>query len=400
MLSLAARVTGLPRRIGYALMFGAAATVLAVAGWPAAAADSVTIMNRVAVVVTLALAAGLPLLARRIFGPADIARPARIVRAAGFASVLVLAAVEAAAGRSQTVPRSRPAWLASAWTGEVIFLVLIAAYLTGLLAVTSRRSPVGRAALGIGAAAGAGAGLIMAALPPVGNRLRFTDGWVRALDGTARILVIPLVLATIVVAGLVAARRSAARVSELSLSDIRARQGVAAGVCAGLAAALALSIVGICASELGPHQVGQFQWALPVQHIPRGHGNMPQTDVYTFMMDVTDGAAGYLSVLLLFPLLGAGLGAWGGLFAGGQPGRRRGGGGGGGDDPPAAPTPPAGGLRPEEQRAAVLLSRDYLIELPPADRTGQAPGERQLPQRPEQAPGREKSPAGAASWPR
>ena len=393
MLLPAARVTGLPRRIGYALMLGAVATGLAVAGWPAAAAGPVTVMNRVAVVVTVALAAGLPLLGRRFFGPADPGRPARTVRTAGIASVLVLAAIEVAADRSQAIPRSRPAWLASAWTGEIIFLVVIAAYLTGLLAVTSRRSPVGRAALGIGATAGAGAGLIMTVLPPVGNHVRFNGGWLRALDGTARILVIPFLLGTVVAVGLAAARRSSDRISQLSDSDVRARQGVAAGACAGLAAALALSVVAISASELRPHQVQQFQWALPVDHTPQGYRNVPQAQIYTFMVDLSDSAAGYLSVLVLFPLLGAGLGAWGGMCAGGPSGRRRGGGR-GDDDPPAGPPPPADGVRPEEQPVRALLSGGYLTDLPPVDGLGPAPGETGRPGRREKAPGREKSPVG------
>jgi hypothetical protein len=57
-------------------------------------------------------------------------------------------------------------------------------------------------------------------------------------------------------------------------------------------------------------------------------------------------AAGYLPVLVLLPLLGTGLGAWGGLLATNPAGHRPGGnGGGGGSGGPAPPPVPPGGLR-------------------------------------------------------
>jgi hypothetical protein len=80
-------------------------------------------------------------------------------------------------------------------------------------------------------------------------------------------------------------------------------------------------------------------------------------------------AAGYLLVLIIFPLLGAGLGAWGGLFAAGNPGRRPGGGGdggGGGHDPDPEPMPPGGGRGGGalDGPAPALLDLDGLLDVP------------------------------------
>ena len=98
-------------------------------------------------------------------------------------------------------------------------------------------------------------------------------------------------------------------------------------------------------------------------------------------MSVADTAAGYLLALICFPLFGAGLGAWGGLFAAGRPGQRPGGGGGGGGGgPEPGPPPPDGGRRAGDDRQPAIL-RGYLHELPvspgllaPGDQPAAAPG--------------------------
>jgi hypothetical protein len=62
-------------------------------------------------------------------------------------------------------------------------------------------------------------------------------------------------------------------------------------------------------------------------------------------------AVGCLLPLVVFPVLGAGLAAWGGMAAG-QPARGHGGGGGGPDGP--APSPPPGGQSLDEDREPEL----------------------------------------------
>jgi hypothetical protein len=97
--------------------------------------------------------------------------------------------------------------------------------------------------------------------------------------------------------------------------------------------------------------------------------------VYEFEMGVSDSGAGYLVVLVVVPLFGAGLGAWGGLYGAGQPRRRPGGGGGGGggpDGPTPLPPPPDEDARRDSELPA-LLRGGYLRELPVAGDLSPAP---------------------------
>jgi hypothetical protein len=372
-----------PRRIVSSLVFLAAAVGLVWAGWPGAAANPATVMNRVNVVAVVVILAGLPWLARRVFGPAGDSWLARIVRVGSYAAVLALVLVKTEVERSEYAVRSGRAWIAGAWAGEIIFLVVIAAYVAGILAVTARRPPFSPVALAIGAGAGAAAGLLMYALPPVGRWPHITTGWLAGVYGVARVLALPLALGTGIAAGLMAARRASRR-QQLPLADVRARQGMAAGLCAGAAAALVFCLLSTGTAALLPHMVKPLLWvftkprstmltfggaplprppgwSLRGGHVP--HSGMYNASLYQFEMSIADTAAGYLLGLICFPLFGAGLGAWGGLFAAGHPGRRPGGGGGGGGAPEPGPPPPDGGRRAGDDRQPTLL-RGYLHELP------------------------------------
>jgi hypothetical protein len=388
----------MPRRIVSSLVFLAAAAGLIWAVWPGAAANPATLINRVDVVAAVVILAGLPWLARRVFGAPSASWLARIVRVGGYAAVFALVLVKAEVERSEYAVHSGRAWLAGAWAGEIIFLVVIAAYAAGILAVTARLSPFSPMALAIGAGAGAAAGLLMYALPPVGGWPHITVGWLAGVHTVARVLAVSLALGASMVAGLVAARRASRR-QRLPLADVRARQGTAAGLCAGAAAALVFCVLSTATAALLPHTVKPLTWVFtnpsptvstfggaPVPHppvrSPRG-GYLSHPDIYNaalrqFEMSVADTAAGYLLALVCFPLLGAGLGAWGGLFAAGQPGRRPGGGGGGGGAPEPGPPPPDGGRRAGADRQPAIL-RGYLHELPgfpaPGDEPAVAPAD-------------------------
>ena len=244
----------MPRRIMYSLLPGAAAA-LAWAGWPGAPTSLPTVIRRVDVVATVLLLAGLPWLARRFFGPAACGWPARVVRAGGCAMAVAMVAVKADADRFGYAAPAGGAGLAGAWAGEIVFLVMAAAYVAGILAVTARRPPAGPAALVSGTGAGVLAGLIMYVLPPVGGLLHVTNVWPTRVYEAARALAAPVVLGVVVAAGLAAARRTSGRGSKLPLADARARQGVAAGLCAGAAAALVTSVLGIGTVALAPHEL-------------------------------------------------------------------------------------------------------------------------------------------------
>ncbi len=123
-------------------------------------------------------------------------------------------------------------------------------------------------------------------------------------------------LGTPIAAGLAAGRRTG-----------RARQGAATGACAGAAAALVVSVLGTGAAALLPHEARLLYWAYPVRHLAHGA-------LYRYEVNVSQGAAAYIFVLLFFPLLGAGLANLGALIAVGQPSQRPGGGNGGGPPPP------------------------------------------------------------------
>lgn len=399
----------MPRKLGYWAAFAAAAAGLAWAGWPAAAGPVATVVNRVDVIVVVLLLAGLPALARRFFGPAGPSRRARIVRGSGYATVFALVAIKAEVARSAGPrPAGGPA-LAGVWVGEIVFLAVVAAYIAWVLAVTSRRPVASPAALATGTAAGAAAGLLMFLLPPRGGLLHLHAAWQADLYRAGQALAILLTLATGIAAGVLTARRTRRRdqpgseARRLPLAETRARQGLAAGLCAGISAALVACVLHTGSIALLPHQVQPLHWVFTTSdqphHRPATVKGLLQTvdvprisvtanGVTDFEMSVADTAAGYLLMLVFFPLFGAGLGAWGALYTAGRPGQQPGnggGGGGGGEPEPAAPPPDGGRRRDEDYRPAIL--RGYLKELPAGSGLPTAPGdERRAPGRPGQIP--------------
>jgi hypothetical protein len=365
----------MPRRIVYSLAFAAFAAFAAGlmrAGWPGAPGNPATLVNRVDVIATVVLLAGLPWVVRRRYGPAAHGRLARVARASGYAAIFALVAVKTGVARTEYATVARRHLLAGVWTGEVVFLGLLAACVAGLLAVTARRSPAGPPTVAIGLGTGVAAGLVLAALPPMGHPLHLANAVLAWGYDAARVLAMVTVMGATVAAGMAAARRTSARAGRLSLSDARGRQGVAAGLCAGTAAALLASLVGLCTIALLPQEANRLAWSRPYRYtLPKGgpHWTHPYRTalpdgVYQFEVGASDSAAGFLSVLVLYPLFGAGLGAWGGLFAADQRRRPGGGGGGGGQGPDPVPPPPDDGDRRDPERVPAILRGGYLRELP------------------------------------
>jgi hypothetical protein len=360
----------MPRKIACSLAFAAAVAGLAWAGWPGAPGNPATVINRVDVIATTALLAGLPWVTRRRFGPAADGRLARIVRAGGYAAIFALVAVKTRVARSEYGTAAERHALAGIWTGEVFFLVLLAVCVAGLLAVTARRSPAGPAALGIGIGAGVVAGLLLSALPPMGHPLHLGEAWLAWGYDAARVLAAAAAMGAAIVAGIGAARRTSTRSGPLPLADARTRQGVAAGLCAGTSAALVASLLGLCTIALLPREAARLAWTAPyrntIAHSPQWthpYRSALPDGVYEFELGTSDSAGGFLSVLVLYPLFGAGLGAWGGLYGAGQSRRPGGGGGGGGPGPDPVPPPPDEGAQRDDEPVPALL-RGYLRELP------------------------------------
>lgn len=330
---MAAGQAGLMRRAARWLAFAAAVACVVRIGWPGSAASPATLINRVDVIAAVALLAGLPWAARRLFGPVGGSRLARAMRAAGYAAVLGLVLVKASVERFGNPPGGHyggGAGMLTWWFGEIIFLVVMAAYVGGILAVTARRPLAAPPALVAGVAAGALAGLVMYAR----TNLHTTDPGLAPVSYAATVLTWAVILGAPILAGLVAARRTPGRDSRPALADTRPRQGVAAGWCAGTAAALIVSVLTTGMAALLPHQARFFSWAYPVGHLAHG-------PLYRYEVGVSQNAAIYLFVLLFFPLLGAGFGAWGGLAVTARPGRPGGGGGGTSAPPQVPPTPPS-----------------------------------------------------------
>jgi hypothetical protein len=281
---LIAREAQMVRRIIYALAMSvvAVSAVLVVryiwgsgrgAGWDTAR-----------VVWLAVLAVGLPWVARQrgVFGPVGHGVLARLIRAGGCAAVLAvlldltrlqhfpataaggwdwpreLAAVMViAAGLASVLlvmanwPRANPvvvAWCAAAAGLAMCFIVapvqvLITAYVAGLLALTSRRSPLTQPALAVCTGTGAAGGLLIAVL---WSPTRVAQGPGPGLHKKTDVMFLLILLAVVIVAGTLAATtalRARGPGDPLALSKARIRQSLAAGPLTGAAAGLMIPLV-------------------------------------------------------------------------------------------------------------------------------------------------------------
>src|SRR5580658_9805657 len=143
----------MPRRIARWLAFAAAAAGVLWVGW-ASPGHPATTLTRVDVVVAVLILGLLPWVVRRRYGPVGPGWLAQVIRLLGYAAVFALLLAKAVVERRGSAGAGSHAGVAGAWTGEIVFLVVLAAYTAGLLIVTACRPPAGRAALVIGTAAG------------------------------------------------------------------------------------------------------------------------------------------------------------------------------------------------------------------------------------------------------
>jgi hypothetical protein len=329
----------MPRKTGYPLALGVVTAGVVAAAWPGPPSDPATLISRVGALVVAVLIAVVHRLVRRRYGPLGPSWTARIVRIAGFALVAALIMLKAAVERQEFAHLAgRPA-LAGVWAGEIAFLVVIAAYIAGLLAITARRPPANPAATLIALSAGVLLGLAVYVLRPLSNPVHISDAWLSTIVQITRVAAVPAVFAGATAAVVVAARRGSRRARDGSAppTHFRSRQAVAAGLCVGITCALLVSVLGIATIAVAPSAASSIQWTIP-------GGHSPSDSLYRFEVSASHAVAGYLLILIIFPFLGAGIGAWGGLFATGNRGLRPGGGGGGGTRPPRPKPPrPTGG---------------------------------------------------------
>jgi len=298
------------RRLWYPLAFAAAAAGMAWSAWSGPPGDSAIEINRIDVIVIVVILAMLPWIIRRARGPVADARLARLVRTGGYVAVLALVLAKSALERVADAPPNNLGGPVVAWTGEAVFLAVMASYAAVILAFTARRSPVLPATVAIGTVTGIALGVLVYGLGPLGFPLRFTGPWPARLYDTAMALGVLLALCAPVWAGRAAARR----VGRSLTAGAGARQGAMAGLCAGTAAALAVAVLSTATIAILPYDTGLQHWA--TGHIGQWTPAVGQmTPVLHPRLGYVAGnsafAAGYLIVLLISPLAGCALGAWG-----------------------------------------------------------------------------------------
>jgi hypothetical protein len=329
----------MPRRTWYWLALGVVAASVVGAAWPGSPGNPATLISRIGALVIAVLIAVLHWPVQLKYGPLGPSRTARVVRIAGFTLVAALILAKAAVERHEFAHLAgRPA-LPGIWAGEIAFLVVIGAYITGLLAITARRPPTSPAATLICISAGVLLGLAVYVLRPLDNPVHITSAWLNTTVEVARVVAVPGLFAAATAAVIMAARRTPRRGRDetVPIAHIRARHAVAAGLCVGVTCALLVSVLGIITIAVAPNTASSIQWTIP-------GGHSPADSLYRFEVSASHAVAGYLLILIIFPFLGAGIGAWGGLFASGNRGLRPGGGGGGGTRPPKPKSPtPTGG---------------------------------------------------------
>lgn len=307
----------LMNRIIQALAFVAGAAALVWIGWPGEATDSATPVNRVYVVGTLVLLAGLPLLVRRYAGPVRAGWAARSVRIGGYAVVLGLVAATAVQQRIGGRLGAYFPVIAPVWVMDLGFLLILAGYVAALLVLTSRRFRFTRrvlpAALGIGALTAG----VLYALAPFGIS-GTAEAAAHSLHGGPVVGTGYLVLACFAVAAFtvpVAVHTVATRLAD---RDIRpgalapARQAVLATTGAMATAAILVALLTTLTIALSPHHftgAGQPADGLCPTCEPSTvvvPANL--RDEYAYEADVSGAGDGALA-LVVVPLLGAALGA-------------------------------------------------------------------------------------------
>jgi hypothetical protein len=317
-----AREALVPRRLGRAALFAAAAGAAAWAAWPQPGVGHAT-ESQFHVIATVLLLAGLPLLSRRFFGPPSPSRAGRSLRVLCCAAILALlpglTIVETFANLMPAQPAYRYIYCVAQgwsntqgcdgvpgrstggppWAGEIALLLMTIAYAGVILFLTSRRSRVARGALAIGMTTGLLFGVVMYAVAPLGlDHGTATDPWLRGSAADPLVALAWIMLAGgPAVAAVLAARRSRGPGGSALPRNVRIGQGIAAGVLANGIAAVFVSALGTGTTALMLRSAWLLHW------LNHGH-QLTAIAAYRYEANASSGAAVYLFMLICFPVIG------------------------------------------------------------------------------------------------
>ena len=323
-----AREALVPRRLVRVLLFAAAAAFAAWAAWPQPAVGHAAI-SQFHVIATVLLLAGLPLLARRFFGPPSPSRAGRSLRVFCCAAILALlpglTIVEAFANLTPAQPAYRYTYCVAQgwsniqgcdgtpgrstggppWAGEIALLLMTAAYLGVILFLTSRRSQVTRSTLAIGTTTGLLFGVVMYAVAPLGLSHDASDPWLPGSKADALVaLAWILLLGGPAAAAVLAAWRGRGPGGAALPRNVRIGQGIAAGVLANGIAALFVSALGTGTIALMLRSAWLLHW------LNHGH-QLTAIAAFRYETYASSGAAVYLFMLIWFPVIGLAMSALG-----------------------------------------------------------------------------------------
>ncbi len=316
-------------RVIRVLAFAAGAAGMVWIGWPGASSNPATPLNRVYAVGTVVLLAVLPWVVRRQFGPVRSGWAPRAARVGGYAMVLALIAAKAVKDRLGSKLGAYFPVIPPVWALQIVLLLVIAAYVAGLLILTSQqRVRLARRILPTAIGFGAATAGVLYPLAPLGVHVD-PNGPSLKWWGLAALA---LPLAT----GFLAARLAARDTRPAALGPTG--QGALAASCATATAALLLAVLTSVTIALFPHHV-------PLQGTPAAGGGPgagyiagggcetcdPNREVippglrHEYWVEISVGQAGQtpLAALLIAPFLGAWLGILGGGLARKSPGISR-----------------------------------------------------------------------------
>jgi Domain of unknown function (DUF1707) len=333
--------------------FAAGAVGLVWIGWPGASSNSATPLNRVYVTGTVVLLAVLPWAVRRYFGPVRGGWAPQAARVGGYVMVLALIAAKAVKDGYGSKLGAYFVIVPGLWVLEIVLLLVIVGYLTGLFILTSQRIRLTRWVLPAGIGFGAVTGGALYPLAPFGVSVD-PNGPSLKWWGVAALA---LPVATGLLVGRLATRD--ARPAVLT-PEQGALQGCLAASCATATAALLLAVLTSVTIALFPHQV-------PLEGTPAAGGGpgagyiagggcetcdpvntvIPPGLRHEYWVEISVGQAGQtpLAFLLFAPFIGAGIGAFAGGFASRSRGTSGRGGGPHAASPPTSPSQLPGRLR-------------------------------------------------------